>query len=250
MINERHMKAIIFAAPSGSGKTTIVHHLLQNNSDLQFSISATTRDRRNDTEQYYFLTVEEFKKKIDNDEFVEWEEVYPNKFYGTLKTEIERIWALGKNVIFDVDVKGGISLKNFFKDDGLSVFVQVPNIETLRERLVARGSETVEMLKTRLDKAEYEMTFMDKFDARIYNADLDKSFSKAQWLYDLKAGEVTHLEKNIIYYKGNKYSLLVEKLKIGDLYYNSFTDRVETYLDVDYDVFDPNNMNCEKLNKI
>lgn len=186
MINERHMKAIIFAAPSGSGKTTIVQHLLTNNSDLQFSISATTRERRNETEQYYFLTVEEFRQKIANDEFVEWEEVYPNKYYGTLKSEIERIWALGKNVIFDVDVKGGISLKNFFKEDALSVFVKVPSLEILKERLIARGSENDDSLQMRLNKSEYEMTFEDQFDHVIYNGDLEKSFEKAQMLYNHK----------------------------------------------------------------
>src|SRR6476620_11022790 len=132
-------KAIIFCAPSGSGKTTLVKHLLSTNTDLGFSISASTRDKRGRTEKngqdYYFLTPDDFKKKIDNDEFIEWEEVYEGNFYGTLKSEIERIWKEGKNVIFDVDVKGGLNLKKYFGDKALAIFVKVPSLEILRERL-------------------------------------------------------------------------------------------------------------------
>src|SRR5690606_29290011 len=139
-------KAIIFSAPSGSGKTTIVKHLLANNPDLGFSISASTRDKRGRTEvdgkDYYFLTPEEFKRKIDNDEFIEWEEVYSGNFYGTLKSEIERIWKEGKNVVFDVDVRGGLILKRYFGDRALAVFVSVPSLEILQirseERRVAK----------------------------------------------------------------------------------------------------------------
>ena len=138
-------KAIIFSAPSGSGKTTIVKHLLEKNSDLGFSISASTRDKRGRTEQhgkdYYFLTPEEFKKKIDNNDFIEWEEVYEGNFYGTLKSEIDRIWQSGKNVIFDVDVKGGLNLKKYFGTAALAIFVKVPSIDTLKERLHDRGTE-------------------------------------------------------------------------------------------------------------
>ncbi len=181
-------KALIFSAPSGSGKTTIVKHLLQNNPDLGFSISASTRDRRGRTEEhgkdYYFLAPEEFKKKIDNDEFIEWEEVYAGNFYGTLKSEIERIWANGKNVIFDVDVKGGISLKNYFGDKALSVFVKVPSLEILKQRLNSRGTESPESLSARLFKAQFEMTFQNEFDAVLVNADLDKSLAEAQQLYN------------------------------------------------------------------
>lgn len=181
-------KAIIFSAPSGSGKTTIVKHLLQNNPDLGFSISASTRDKRGRTEKhgkdYYFLTPEEFKKKIDNDEFVEWEEVYEGNFYGTLKSEIEGIWKSGKNVIFDVDVKGGLSLKKYFGDRALSVFVKVPSLEVLKERLHDRGTETAESLSRRLFKAKFEMSFQDKFDVVLVNEDLDKSLAQAQKLYD------------------------------------------------------------------
>lgn len=181
-------KAIIFSAPSGSGKTTIVKHLLENNPDLGFSISASTRDKRGRTEQngkdYYFLTPAEFKQKIDKDEFVEWEEVYEGNFYGTLKSEIDRIWKEGKNVIFDVDVKGGLNLKKYFGDKGLAVFVKVPSMEVLKERLHDRGTETPESLSRRLFKAEFEMGFSDRFDVVLLNETLQKSLAEAQRLYD------------------------------------------------------------------
>ncbi len=181
-------KAIIFSAPSGSGKTTIVKHLLENNPDLGFSISASTRDKRGRTEQngkdYYFLTPAEFKRKIDKDEFVEWEEVYEGNFYGTLKSEIDRIWKEGKNVIFDVDVKGGLNLKKYFGDKGLAVFVKVPSMEVLKERLHDRGTETPESLSRRLFKAEFEMGFSDRFDVVLLNESLQKSLAEAQRLYD------------------------------------------------------------------
>ncbi|HCZ37762.1 MAG TPA: guanylate kinase [Cytophagales bacterium] len=181
-------KALIFSAPSGSGKTTIVKHLIKNNPDLGFSISASTRDKRGRTEQdgkdYYFLTPEDFKKKIDGDEFIEWEEVYAGNFYGTLKTEIERIWQEGRNVIFDVDVKGGINLKKYFGNKALAVFVKVPSIEVLKERLKERGTETEESLSRRIFKAKFEMTFQDKFDVVLVNEELDKSLQEAQRLYN------------------------------------------------------------------
>lgn len=181
-------KAIIFSAPSGSGKTTIVKHLLANNPDLGFSISASTRDKRGRTEQngkdYYFLTPEDFKKKIDNNEFIEWEEVYEGNFYGTLKSEIERIWAEGRNVIFDVDVKGGLNLKKYFGDKALAIFVRVPSLDVLKERLHDRGTETEESLSRRLFKAKFEMTFQDKFDVVLVNEKLDISLKEAQRLYD------------------------------------------------------------------
>ncbi|MBL7877941.1 MAG: guanylate kinase [Cyclobacteriaceae bacterium] len=181
-------KALIFSAPSGSGKTTIVKHLLANNPDLGFSISASTRDKRGRTEQdgkdYHFLSPEEFKTKIDNDEFIEWEEVYAGNFYGTLKSEIERIWSEGKNVIFDVDVKGGINLKKYFGEKALAVFVKVPTIEVLKQRLMERGTESEESLSRRLFKAKFEMSFQDKFDVVLVNEDLDKSLQEAKNLYD------------------------------------------------------------------
>lgn len=181
-------KAIIFSAPSGSGKTTIVKHLLERNPDLGFSISASTRDKRGRTEQngkdYYFLPPKEFKKKIDNNEFVEWEEVYEGNFYGTLKSEVERIWNEGKNVVFDVDVKGGLNLKKYFGEKGLAIFVKVSSVEVLKERLHDRGTESEESLSRRLFKAEFEMSFWDQFDVVLVNENLDKSLAEAQALYD------------------------------------------------------------------
>jgi len=181
-------KALIFSAPSGSGKTTIVKHLLTNNPDLGFSISASTRDKRGRTEShgkdYYFLTPGEFKKKIDDDEFVEWEEVYEGNFYGTLKSEVERVWKEGRNVIFDVDVKGGLNLKKYFGEKGLSVFVKVPSLDILRSRLNERGTESEESLSRRLFKANFEMSFQDQFDVVLINADLSTSLQEAQKLYD------------------------------------------------------------------
>jgi len=181
-------KAIIFSAPSGSGKTTIVKHLLENNPELGFSISASTRDKRGRKEQdgkdYYFLSPEEFKLKIDNDEFIEWEEVYEGNYYGTLKSEIQRIWDEGKDVIFDVDVKGGLALKKYFGKNALSVFVKVPSIAILEQRLVGRGTESHASLSQRLFKAKFEMTFADKFDVVLVNENLEKSLAEAQRLYN------------------------------------------------------------------
>lgn len=185
---EKGGKALIFSAPSGSGKTTLVKYLLQNNADLGFSISASTRDKRGRTEQdgkdYYFLSPEEFKKKIDSDEFIEWEEVYEGNFYGTLKSEIERLWKEGKNVIFDVDVKGGLSLKKYFGDKALAVFVKVPSLDVLKERLKDRGTESEESLSRRLFKAKFEMSFENKFDVVLVNEVKEKSMAEAQRLYD------------------------------------------------------------------
>lgn len=179
-------KAIIFSAPSGSGKTTIVKHLLQKFPTLGFSISACTRDRRGRSEQdgkdYYFLTPDEFKGKIDKDQFIEWEEVYEGNFYGTLKEEIQRIWDNGKHVIFDVDVKGGLNLKKYFGDRGLVIFVQVPSLDDLAIRLRDRGTESEASLSRRLYKAKFEMGFKDKFDVILVNNDLQTSFREAEKL--------------------------------------------------------------------
>lgn len=181
-------KAIIFCAPSGSGKTTIVKYLLKSNPSLGFSISASTRDRRGRTEQdgkdYHFLTPDEFKEKIVHNEFIEWEEVYEGNYYGTLKSEIERIWAGGSDVIFDVDVKGGLNLKKYFGDKALAIFVKVPSMEVLAQRLQGRGTESEESLSRRIFKANFEMSFQDEFDVVLINEDLDKSLAEAQRLYN------------------------------------------------------------------
>ena len=185
-------KLIIFSAPSGSGKTTIVKQLLANNPNLGFSISACTRDKRGRSEQdgqdYYFLTPDEFRTKIDEDAFVEWEEVYPGAYYGTLKSEIERIWASGKHVIFDVDVKGGLALKNYYKERALAVFVKVPSLEILEDRLRSRGTETEESLSKRIFKMKFEWAFQDKFDVILVNDQLADAVKEAQQLFD----ELTH----------------------------------------------------------
>ncbi|GAB4002060.1 guanylate kinase [Spirosoma daeguense] len=195
-------KLVIFSAPSGSGKTTIVKHLLAENKNLGFSISACTRDRRGRAEEngkdYYFLTPEDFKEKIDNNEFVEWEEVYTGAFYGTLKSEIQRVWDSGKHVLFDVDVQGGLKLKEFYGDKALAVFVKVPDEATLRQRLIGRGSETEESLSRRLFKVHFEMSFQDRFDVILMNDDLDTSLEKAQKLVDNFVKENTVPEKGTV----------------------------------------------------
>lgn len=179
-------KAIIFSAPSGSGKTTIVKHILTEFPNIEFSISASTRDRRGRTEtngkDYHFLTPDEFKDKIDSNEFIEWEEVYEGNFYGTLKSEIERIWQKGHHVIFDVDVKGGISLKEYFGENALSIFVKVIDESVLAERLKDRGTEDEASLSRRLYKAKFEMSFENKFDVTLVNDKLEDSFANAKKL--------------------------------------------------------------------
>lgn len=179
-------KAIIFSAPSGSGKTSLVKHLIEQIPNLGFSISACTRDRRGrhevDGKDYYFLSQAEFKKKIDENSFIEWEEVYSGNFYGTLKEEIQRIWDSGKAVIFDVDVKGGLALKNYFGERALAIFVKVPSIEILKERLDDRGTESEESLSRRIFKAEFEMKFEPQFDVTVVNDDFAKSSAEAKYL--------------------------------------------------------------------
>lgn len=181
-------KVIIFCAPSGSGKTTIVKHLLKENSNLGFSISACTRDKRGREEEngkdYYFLTPDDFKKRIDKDEFIEWEEVYAGAFYGTLKSEIERLWSEGKHVLFDVDVQGGLNLKKYFGDKALAVFVQPPSVEVLEQRLRGRGTEDEDSISRRLFKVNFEMSFKNQFDTILINDVIDDSFKKAQNLVD------------------------------------------------------------------
>jgi guanylate kinase len=180
-------KLIVFSAPSGSGKTTIVKELLAQNPNLGFSISACTRDKRGRSEQngqdYYFMTPDEFRQKIDEEAFVEWEEVYPGAYYGTLKSEIERIWASGKHVIFDVDVRGGLALKNYYKERALAIFVKVPSLEILEDRLRSRGTETEESLSKRIFKMKFEWSFQDKFDVVLVNDQLEIAVEEAQQLF-------------------------------------------------------------------
>ncbi len=170
-------RLIIFSAPSGSGKSTIVQWLMKEHPELNlyFSISCTSRPPRG-TEQngveYFFLTPEEFKAKIENDEFLEYEEVYTDRFYGTLKAQVESQLNAGQNVVFDVDVKGGVNIKKFYQEQALSVFIQPPSIEELRKRLVNRATDTPEAIETRLSKAAYELTFADQFDKIVVNDDL------------------------------------------------------------------------------
>lgn len=175
---------VVFSAPSGSGKTTIVRHLLRKFPQLGFSISACTRDKRGRSEEngkdYYFLTPDEFREKIENHEFVEWEEVYEGAFYGTLKSEVERIWDSGRSVIFDVDVKGGISLKKFYREKALTVFVKVPSVEVLKNRLKNRGTESEDSLSRRLFKVNFELGFQDQFDVVLVNDELESTLLKAE----------------------------------------------------------------------
>lgn len=176
-------KLIIFSAPSGAGKTTIVKHLLQQDFDLEFSISATNRDpRKGEThaKDYYFLTSEEFQQKVENSEFLEWEEVYKGTSYGTLKNEVERIREEGKNVIFDVDVIGGLNIKKYYGNEALAVFVQPPSVEELKNRLRNRSTESEEKIEMRIAKAEYEMSFAEKFDVILVNDNLENALKKAE----------------------------------------------------------------------
>jgi guanylate kinase len=169
-------KLIVISAPSGAGKTSIVHYLLKNMPELAFSVSACSREKReNEThgEDYCFLGVEGFKNKIAENAFLEWEQVYPNQYYGTLTSEIERIWSEGNSVIFDVDVVGGLNIKKQYPAECLSIFIMPPSLEVLQERLIARGSESKESLQKRLDKAEGEIAKNQEFDRIILNDNFD-----------------------------------------------------------------------------
>lgn len=175
-------KLIIFSAPSGSGKSTIINYLLTQNLNLVFSISATSRAPRG-TEQngveYFFLTPEEFKQRIANNEFLEYEEVYKDRFYGTLKAQVEKQLAAGQNVIFDVDVVGGCNIKKFYGDRALSVFIQPPSLEELRKRLTGRGTDAPEVIESRLAKSTFELSYAEKFDVVIVNDNLEKAQAEA-----------------------------------------------------------------------
>lgn len=173
---------IIFSAPSGAGKSTIINYLLQQGLPLQFSISATSRAPRGEEtngQEYYFLTPDEFKQKIADNEFIEYEEVYKDRFYGTLRSEVKRIQANGYSVVFDVDVVGGCNIKKQYGNEALSVFIKPPSIDTLRTRLEKRGTDTPETIENRLKKAAYELTFASKFDVIIVNDQLEKAQKEA-----------------------------------------------------------------------
>lgn len=176
-------KVLIFSAPSGSGKSTIVNHILELHPEIEFSVSATSRPARGqerDGVEYWFIGEDDFRQRIADDRFVEYEEVYPGRFYGTLKSEVERIWAKGHVIIFDVDVKGGVNLKKYFGDKALSIFIQAPSVEVLRERLIKRGTDSAEDIEARVSKAAEEMTYADKFDYVLINDDLQTAFHESE----------------------------------------------------------------------
>lgn len=177
-------KVVIFSAPSGAGKSTIVNHLLKKFPELEFSISATSRAPRGneqDGREYYFFSAERFRQLIAEDKFVEHEEVYPGSFYGTLKSELERIWAKGHVIVFDIDVKGGVNVKRIFGDKAFSVFIQAPSVDVLRQRLIGRGTDSAEAIEKRVAKAASEMEFAaGKFDYVLVNDDLETALAEAE----------------------------------------------------------------------
>jgi guanylate kinase len=176
-------KLLIFCAPSGAGKSTIVQHLMQLDPRLAFSISATSRKPRGGEQhgrEYYFITPDQFRTKIENNEFVEWEEVYPGQYYGTLRSEVERIWQAGQHALFDIDVAGGMNLKEAFGEQALSVFVSPPSLEVLEQRLRSRGTDDEASMKKRLGKARYEMGFAPRFDHVLVNDLLDDALLEAE----------------------------------------------------------------------
>lgn len=178
-----HKKLIIFTAPSGAGKTTIVRHLLKVRKDISFSISACTRAPRYGEVSgmdYYFLSPDEFKRKVKQGDFVEYEEVYENQFYGTLKSEIDRLWGLGKHVLFDIDVKGALSIKQKYGEDALAIFVKPPSFEILKERLMNRKTEDEASLRKRINRVKEEMTYERHFDITLVNSDLNQALAEAE----------------------------------------------------------------------
>jgi guanylate kinase len=181
-------KVIIFSAPSGAGKSTIVNHILGLHPEIEFSISATSRAPRGQEKhgvEYYFFTADEFRQMIAEDKFVEHEEVYPGSFYGTLRSEVERIWAKGHVIVFDIDVQGGVNLKRIFGEQAFSVFIQAPSVEILRERLIGRATDSQEAIEKRVAKAASEMEFAaGKFDHVLVNDDLQTAFAEAERIID------------------------------------------------------------------
>ena len=180
-------KVIIFSAPSGSGKSTIVNHILSLHPEMEFSVSATSRPPRGEEKdgvEYLFYSSDVFRMLVADNKFVEYEEVYPGRFYGTLISEVNRIWAKGHVIIFDVDVKGGVSLKKYFGEDAMSVFIQAPSVEVLRERLIKRGTDSMEEIKKRVGKAAEEMEYAPHFDKILINDDLDKAFAEVEMMVD------------------------------------------------------------------
>ena len=180
-------KVLIFSAPSGSGKSTVVGHILGLHPEIEFSVSATSRLPRGEEKdgvEYFFYSADVFRLLVRDDKFVEYEEVYPDRFYGTLKAEVNRIWARGHVIIFDVDVKGGVNLKKYFGDQALSVFIQAPSVEVLRERLVKRGTDSAEDIEKRVAKAAEEMTYAPQFDKVLVNDDLATALAEAESMVD------------------------------------------------------------------
>jgi len=180
-------KVVIFSAPSGSGKSTIVNHILALHPEMEFSVSATSRSPRGserDGVEYYFLDAGEFRRLIAEDAFVEYEQVYTDRYYGTLKSEVQRIWDAGHVIIFDVDVKGGVNLKKYFGAAALSVFIKAPSVEVLRQRLVGRGTDSAEAIAERVAKAAEELTYEDKFDYVLVNDDLATAYANAEKIVD------------------------------------------------------------------
>ena len=180
-------KVLIFSAPSGSGKSTVVGHILGLHPEIEFSVSATSRLPRGEEKdgvEYFFYSADVFRLLVRDDKFVEYEEVYPDRFYGTLKAEVNRIWARGHVIIFDVDVKGGVNLKKYFGDQALSVFIQAPSVEVLRERLVKRGTDSAEDIEKRVAKAAEEMTYAPQFDRILVNDDLATALAEADAMVD------------------------------------------------------------------
>ena len=187
MHNRTMNKVLIFSAPSGSGKSTVVNHILSGHKGIEFSVSATSRPPRGEEKdgvEYFFYSADIFRLLVRDDKFVEFEEVYPDRFYGTLKAEVNRIWARGNVIIFDVDVKGGVNLKKYFGDQALSVFIQAPSVEVLRQRLIGRGTDSAEDIEKRVAKAAEEMTYAPQFDKVLINDDLATALKEADAMVD------------------------------------------------------------------